>query len=161
MAMRKWVLAGALAVGFAALGHAGAAQAACPVPGNAQAVLSEAARFMNAERQRRGLPALAPSAALQRAAERQACDMAVNGVRSHRGSDGSTFARRFRAAGGCGSGGENIAWGQRSAASAIEWWMNSPGHRANILHRRARAYGLAIAVSDGRPNWVMVVGGNC
>jgi uncharacterized protein YkwD len=139
----------------------GWAEAACSVPGNAPALTEEVARLMNAERSRRGLRPLVFSENLQRAAERQACDMAMNGVRSHRGSDGSTFARRYRAAGGCGAGGENIAWGQGSAARTIEWWMNSSGHRANILQRRARAYGVAVAVRDGSPSWVLVVGGSC
>ncbi|MDH3262916.1 MAG: CAP domain-containing protein [Paracoccaceae bacterium] len=140
---------------------AGVAEAACSVPGNAPALTAEVARLMNAERGRRGLRPLAFSEKLQRAAARQACDMASNGVRSHRGSDGSSFARRYRAAGGCGAGGENIAWGQRSPNSAIAMWMDSSGHRANILHRRARAYGIAVTVANGSPSWVMVVGGSC
>lgn len=140
---------------------AGAAEAACSVPRNAEALSAEAANLMNAERSRRGLRALVFSDKLQSAAERHACDMASNGVRSHRGSDGSTFARRYRAAGGCGAGGENIAWGQRSPASTVTMWMGSSGHRANILHRRARAYGIAVAVNNGSPSWVMVVGGSC
>jgi uncharacterized protein YkwD len=146
---------------IAAVLIAGAAQAACPIPGNAPEVTAEVARLMNAERRGRGLPPLAFSDRLEAAARRQACDMALNGVRSHNGSDGSTFARRYRAAGGCGAGGENIAWGQRSPASAVSMWMGSSGHRANILHRRARAYGIAVAVSPSGPSWVMVVGGSC
>ena len=130
-------------------------------PANAAAMTAEAARLMNAERARHGLSPLSFEDGLARAASRQACDMAANGVRAHTGSDGSTFARRYRAEGCRGAGGENIAWGQSSPASAIEWWMNSPGHRANILHRRARSYGIAVTVSGGRPNWVMVVGGTC
>lgn len=140
---------------------AGAAAAACPVPGNAPELAAEVTRLMNAERARHGLAPLPQNAGLARAATRQACDMAVNGVRSHTGSDGRNFAGRYRAEGCRGAGGENLAWGQRSPASAIDWWMNSPGHRANILHRQARAVGIAVAVSDGRPNWVMVVGGSC
>lgn len=150
-----------LALAATILLGAGAAEAACSVPGNASALTAEAARLMNAERSQRGLRPLAFSQSLQSAAERHACDMAANGVRSHRGSDGSTFARRYRAAGGCGAGGENIAWGQRSPDSAISTWMTSSGHRANILHRRARAYGIAVTVSNGAPSWVMVVGGSC
>ncbi len=142
-------------------GMAPMAFAACPVPSNAAEIQAEVAARLNAERQRHGLSELAFSGKLSSAAARQACDMAVNGLRSHRGSDGASFAQRVRAAGACGPGGENIAWGQRSAASVMSWWMNSPGHRANILHRRASTYGVAVATSGGSPSWVVVVGGNC
>jgi uncharacterized protein YkwD len=135
--------------------------AACPIPGNASELLSEAATAMNAQRQRQGQRPLAFSAELQQIAQRHACDMAEHGIRSHTGTSGATFARRYRSGGGCGAGGENIAWGQRSGGSAVEWWMNSPPHRANILHRRAAQYGIAVAVGNGTPNWVMVVGRGC
>ncbi len=143
---------------------ASAAQAqSCRAPSNASAIQSDVAQMMNAERRKRGLRALTFSPRLQRAAQRHVCDMAANGVQSHRGSDGSNFARRLRAAGGCGPGGENIAWGQRSAASVMAGWMGSSGHRANILHRRATSYGIAVAQPGprvgGGPRWVMVVGG--
>lgn len=139
------------------------ALADCSMPSEARALVAEVARIMNAERQSRGLGALTPSRAAQRAAERQVCDMATNGVQSHRGSDGSSFARRLKAAGGCAPGGENIAWGHRSPASVMQGWMSSSGHRANILHRRASTYGIAVAMPSagvgGGPRWVMVVGG--
>lgn len=143
------------------LAAATSAEAACRLPANAGAMTAEVARLMNAQRARAGLSALAPSEGLARAATRQACDMASNGVRSHTGSDGSSFARRYRAEGCRGAGGENIAWGQPTPARVVDGWMNSSGHRANILHRRARAYGIAVAVKDGKPSWVMVVGGTC
>jgi uncharacterized protein YkwD len=44
--------------------------------------------------------------------------------------------------------GENIAWGSGSLAtprSIMRAWMNSPGHRANILNRRFREIGVGIA----------------
>ncbi len=145
----------------ATLSLASGAMAACPLPGNAGEIVAEVARVMNAERRSRGLRALAPSSQLQQIAQRHACDMAEHGIRSHTGSNGATFARRYRSGGGCGTGGENIAWGQRTPGSAVDWWMNSPPHRANILHRQAVQYGIGVAVSNGRPNWVMVVGRGC
>jgi uncharacterized protein YkwD len=135
----------------------------CSTPGEARQIVAQVAAMMNAERQSRGLPPLQPSAAAQRAAEHQVCDMARNGVVSHRGSDGSTFARRISLAGGCAPGGENIAWGHRSPGSVMSGWMSSKGHRDNILHRRARTYGIAVAAPEphvgGGPRWVMVVSG--
>jgi uncharacterized protein YkwD len=40
-------------------------------------------------------------------------------------------------------------------------WMNSAGHRANILNGRALQYGLAVTGPASSPNWVMVVGRDC
>lgn len=145
----------------AVLGSSASAMAACSLPGNGSQLVSEVARAMNAQRQRQGLRELEPSPQLQQIAQGHACDMAENGIRSHTGSGGATFQRRYRSGGGCGAGGENIAWGQRSAASAVEWWMNSPPHRANILHRRAVQYGIGVALANGSPSWVLVVGRGC
>lgn len=144
---------------------AGAAEAACSVPRNAEAVTAEAARLINAERSRRGLRALVFSARLQRAAEGHACDMAGRGVMSHQGSDGSDFGRRLRRSGGCAPGAENVAAGYRSPNSVVEGWMGSRGHRANILHRRVTHVGIALAMprsgAGGGPYWTMVVGREC
>jgi uncharacterized protein YkwD len=49
---------------------------------------------------------------------------------------------------------ENIAWGQSSAAEVVRDWMNSPGHRANILSRLHRRIGIAAyAMPGGRIYW--------
>lgn len=134
---------------------------ACSQPRNSAALSDEIVRHVNRERQRHGLRPLSISGALQKAAERHACDMSRSGVRSHTGSDGSTFARRYRRAGGCGPGVENIAWGQRSPGNAVQMWMNSPGHRDNILHRRIVQIGIGVSISEGKLNWVMVGGRGC
>jgi uncharacterized protein YkwD len=148
-------------VAVAVFGIAQAASAACPLPGNAGDLTAGVAQGVNAQRQARGLPPLVVSQRLAQAAQAHACDMAENGIRSHTGSGGRTFARRYRGSGGCGSGGENIAWGMRSPGSAIEWWMNSPPHRANILHRQAAEYGIGVAVGSDGPSWVLIVGRTC
>ena len=144
-----------------ALAYSSPAMARCSVPGNVAEIQAEAIRLTNGERQRRGLRPLAPSPALNSIAQAHSCDMAMNGVRSHTGTGGATFMRRYTSGGGCGPGGENIAWGQRSVATTITTWMNSRGHRANILNRQATEIGIGVAISDGRPNWVMVVGKGC
>ena len=60
--------------------------------------------------------------------------MAVRAFYSHTSPEGGQPWDRAAAAGSTRrSIGENIACGQRSAAEVVEGWMNSPGHRANIL----------------------------
>jgi len=85
-------------------------------------------------RERVGRPPLALSDALCRAANKHATWMNNNGDLSHQGEHGSTFADRIRAEGvEFWSGGENIAQGQQSVPEAMQSWMESPGHRHNIL----------------------------
>ena len=89
---------------------------------------------LNAFRSSQGLSPLRPNAALTRAAQAHAEDMARRGYFSHRsvgGPNGTTFSERARA-GGCAlrSGAENIASGQRSEAAALE----APQHAAPELY---------------------------
>jgi len=67
------------------------------------------------------------------AAQRHADDMANQGYFSHSSADGTSWDRRIRVAGYKKPGGENIAYGQGSAEEVIQDWMDSPGHRRNIL----------------------------
>jgi uncharacterized protein YkwD len=136
---------------------AAAPAAACQRPPDGAALAAEVVRLVNAARAAAGLRQLAPSEGLMRAADRHACDMAVNGVRSHTGSDGSTFARRMTAAGvRCGLKAENIGWGPRSAKAMVDAWMASSQHRANILHPRMRNMAAAVArAPSGEQVWVL------
>ena len=89
----------------------------------------------NNERVRRGIPALQWSDTLGRAARAHSEDMARNGFMSHRGSNGSTFDQRIAQAGFNGGYlAENVASGQRTPEEVVNSWMNSPGHRENILN---------------------------
>lgn len=88
----------------------------------------------NAERAAAGCGALRVDSRLTSAAQGHASDMAANEYFSHTGQDGRDFAAREKAAGYPRPGGENIAQGQPDAASVIDAWMNSSGHRANILN---------------------------
>jgi uncharacterized protein YkwD len=104
---------------------------------------------------------LADDPRLTVAAQRQANDMARNGVAGgHIGSDGSSPLRRIADAGYFrpGSTGEIIYWGTGSLANptaALNWWMASPAHRATILNCGFTASGFATAW-DG--NKMIVVG---
>ncbi|XVS63243.1 CAP domain-containing protein [Actinosynnema sp. CA-299493] len=69
-----------------------------------------------------------------RAAQGHSTDMAQRDYFSHTTPEGVDFAQRMRTAGYPSPGGENIAMGQRSPEQVMKAWMNSDGHRRNILN---------------------------
>jgi uncharacterized protein YkwD len=110
--------------------------------------------IINKVRRRRGRRALKKNSQLYDAAMKHASDMVKGGYFSHVSKSGRNATARIRSA-GYGSGdtawqvGENIAWGSgafSTPTAIVQSWMNSPGHRANILRRAYREAGLAIAV---------------
>ena len=123
-------------------------------------------QMVNAVRAQNGLPPLANSAHLNRAAAAHATDMARHDYYSHVSRNGANIRDRVQATGyGSCMRSENIAWGQPSAEVVTRLWINSPGHRANILNRKATHIGFAGSRNpDGRydPLWVMVIAArNC
>jgi uncharacterized protein YkwD len=113
------------------------------------AVLSE----INAAREANGCAPVAASPQLTAAAARQANDMLDNGVVSHTGSDGSSPVQRISDAGYApyASMGEIIFWGTNVGAVpavAVDWWMNSPAHRAIITDCAMTEAGFS-AISSG------------
>ncbi|MCQ0093499.1 CAP domain-containing protein [Roseovarius sp. M141] len=124
-------------------------------PAVAQDMGAAAQGQTNALRANAGAEPLGVSAALTRAAGGHARDMAQNGFFSHTGSDGSGIGDRARAAGyGFCFIAENIAQGQGSLDEVMTGWMNSTGHRRNILSEGAREFAL---MREGNI-WVMVLG---
>ncbi|MBW8738683.1 MAG: TerD family protein [Streptomyces turgidiscabies] len=115
-------------------------------PGDLDRTAAEVIHLTNRERVRAGLPSLAPDSPLTRAAQAHSTDMVVRAFYSHTGPDGSRPWDRAAAAGSARRTiGENIACGQRSPAEVVEGWMNSPGHRANILKREFTHIGIGFA----------------
>jgi uncharacterized protein YkwD len=113
-------------------------------------------RLSNTERSNAGCDALRPDARLAEAAGAHSADMAVRDYFSHTTPEGLSFVDRVRAAGYPSPGGENIAWGQRNPAAVVEDWMNSPGHRRNILNCDFTAIGVGF---DSRGYyWTQVFG---
>lgn len=55
-------------------------------------------------------------------------------------------------------GGENIARGQADAAAVMQAWMNSPGHRANILNCDFKTLGVGVHLGSGGPWWTQDFG---
>ena len=111
----------------------------------------------NDERAKAGCAALATNTNLNVVAQEHASDMAVNNYFSHNSQNGDTPFDRMRAAGASGSGymAENIAWGQTSPEQVVQAWMNSAGHRKNILNCNLKRIGIGYAVGPGgKTYWV-------
>jgi uncharacterized protein YkwD len=115
----------------------------------------------NAERAKAGCGSLRLDVHLRTAARGHSTDMAVHNYFSHTGRDGSDPGDRMAAAGYNTRRGwaENIAAGYPSPRSVMNGWMNSSGHRANILNCRLRALGVGVArASNGRLYWTQDFG---
>ncbi|SNR51195.1 CAP domain-containing protein [Actinomadura mexicana] len=103
-------------------------------PGGLSRFAAEVVSLTNAHRAAHGLRPLADDATLTAAAQAYSEDMAARRFYSHTSPEGTQPWDRARAAGSTHLGiGENIACGQRSPAEVVQGWMDSPGHRANIL----------------------------
>ncbi|WP_433467324.1 CAP domain-containing protein [Spirillospora sp. CA-128828] len=95
---------------------------------------AEVVSLTNAQRAAHGLRPLADDRCLTAAAQAYSEDMAARRFYSHTSPEGTQPWDRAAAAGSTHLGiGENIACGQRSPAEVVQGWMDSPGHRANIL----------------------------
>jgi uncharacterized YkwD family protein/spore coat assembly protein SafA len=90
--------------------------------------------LVNQERSKAGLKPLQMDWELQRVARTKACDMANSRYFSHQSpSYGSPFDMMKQFGISYRTAGENIAQGQRTPAEVMQSWMNSTGHRENIL----------------------------
>ena len=120
------------------------------------------ADLTNSERNRAGLGALTVNSRLHTAAQLQADQLATLQLLEHEVPNGRypTPADRLATAGYPWQAyGENLASGYRTAAEAMDGWMNSPGHRANILNAAFTEIGTAYATDPtGRPYYVQVFG---
>jgi uncharacterized protein YkwD len=97
----------------------------------------------NEQRQQHGCAALALSGKLSSAASAHSQDMALNDLFSHTGSNGSTMVSRVVATGYRYSQlAENLAAGAATAEDVVASWMNSSGHRANILNCNLHELGV-------------------
>ncbi|MFI9248445.1 CAP domain-containing protein [Streptomyces sp. NPDC053069] len=122
---------------------------------------AEVVVLTNAARGRAGLPPLAVDPLLTAAAQAHCADMVARDFYDHTCPDGSQPWDRARAAGSRRHTiGENIACGQRSPAEVVDGWVNSPGHRANILKREFGHIGVGFA-GGGRAGtyWAQLFGG--
>ena len=109
--------------------------------------------YVNEARRQFELPELTISSELSSAAQKHTDDMAETHHNQHTGSDGSRPADRFLEFGyDSGYAGEATAWGFADPRQAVEFWVNSPGHRPIILNRWASEVGLGYTVDYTAPS---------
>lgn len=118
---------------------------------------AEVLALVNEERADAGCRPLTADGTLGRVADTYAGVMADTQRLSHTGPDGSTVGDRVTRSGYTWSSvGENIARGQADAEAVVDAWMNSPGHRANILNCSFRELGIGVDQGSGGPWWTQV-----
>lgn len=114
--------------------------------------------LVNQERAQAGCSPVTADRELAGLAQRFSDDMAARGFFDHTDPDGNTPWDRARAQGITDLGGENIARGQANAQSVMDSWMNSPGHRANILNCEYKTLGVGAHFGPGGPWWTQDFG---
>ena len=113
--------------------------------------------LVNQERSKQGLPALRENTQLMESALVRSQEI-VTKFAHERPNGEQGYQLAFRA--GFNTVGENIAYGYSSAEQVMEGWMNSPGHRANILNAGFLEIGVGCyRGSDGRLYWTQLFGG--
>lgn len=123
-----------------------------PTAATVDAAAASTVCLVNRERVSRGLSPLAVNARLDQAAAAHSADMVANHYFEHTSPGGSTMLSRLLQSGYAQpgrrwQGGENIAWGTGVLATpdaTVRAWMNSPGHRANILNAGFREVGTGV-----------------
>ena len=118
----------------------------------------EAVRLTNVERARHGCPELRVDDRLVEAAQAHSDDMAARNYFSHTSPEGEGPGDRADDAGYPWWSGENIARGQRTAEAVVDAWMNSEGHRANILNCGSVAIGMGVTDSSRGLYWTQLFG---
>lgn len=161
--MRRPLLAAAVVA--AAILPAAPAQAACrgadlvPTARNAKQVRVATMCLLNRERRRHGHARLRYNGGLALAGRRHARDMVRRRYFAHASVAGRSFDQRIRRAGYLRGPsrraivGENLGWGSGSLATPramLRSWMNSAGHRANILRPTFRELGIAVVTRTPR-----------
>ena len=162
MSRIKKIVFAALAAA-AVTGAAGAVHLDRPVQGSSSvsagiqssSAASEVVRLTNSARSQNGYAALVEDGALSEAAAVRAREIARSF--SHTRPSGASFSSALSESGvSYLRAGENIASGQKSASEVVNAWMNSPGHRANILNSSYSRIGSASVNINGTLYWVQL-----
>lgn len=119
---------------------------------------SEVIRLVNVERSKNGLAPLKANAELSKVATVKAQDMIDKNYFSHTSPTyGSPFDMMKKFGINYTAAGENIAYGQKTPDEVMNGWMNSSGHRANILNSNFTEIGVGVAKDkNGTPYWVQM-----
>lgn len=106
--------------------------------------VEQVVELANANRAEAGCDPLRIDARLTEAAQNHSNDMSARDYFDHTTPEGLTFAERIVTAGYPTPGAENIARGQQNPAQVMKSWMESDGHRANILNCQLSAIGVGL-----------------
>jgi uncharacterized protein YkwD len=136
-------------------------QATSPEPvatsSSANSYIQQILDLTNSERTKGGLQPLRLNAKLNESAQAHSQDMAIADYFSHTGANGSNAGDRAASAGyHYSSLGENIAAGYITPEEVVQGWMNSPGHRANIMNGSYQELGVGyyyLADDTGNVNY--------
>jgi len=116
------------------------------VPSDIKNLETEVVKLINSERTKTGRAVLTENSNLSNAARLKSEDFVNNKYFSH---ESPTYGSPFNMLSSLGitytAAAENIASGQRSAEEVMKYWMNSPGHRANILSSSYNQIGVGVA----------------
>ena len=159
--VRRTVIAAAIVAAPLIAGTPALADASARKPAvlDAAAYEAEVVKLTNAERTAKGCPALRVDERLVAAARAHSTDMVRANFFSHTGSDGSNFVVRVQRTGYSDPSAENIAYGYRTPQDVVTGWMNSAGHRANILNCKSVAIGVGLVIrADGTTYWTQDFG---
>ncbi len=131
-----------------------------PPPDGIPSLEEQLVQAVNAERLAHGLPAETYDAQISAVALKHAQDMYVRDFFAHVNPDGTTLSERLEAGDvSFMRAGENIQRNtqprDKTVQAAVDWFMNSPPHRANILHQHHNRIG--VAVLEGPPGWYTFV----
>lgn len=123
---------------------------------NEKSYVEQVVSLVNEERAKAGLPALAMSEDLNQAALVRAKETTQSF--SHTRPNGTSFSTVLAENGISYRGaGENIAWGQRTPEAVVTAWMNSEGHRANILNAKYTTIGVGYYQNASQtPYWAQL-----
>jgi len=115
--------------------------------------------MVNDERAKGGLPPLGLDTQLNNSAQLHSEDQASRNTMDHTGSNGSSPGDRISAAGfSWNQVAENVAYGYKDMITCMNEWMNSPGHRENIMSPAYEMFGAGVADSGGTKYWTQDFG---
>ncbi|MFF2618382.1 CAP domain-containing protein [Kitasatospora sp. NPDC058046] len=125
--------------------------------GAAPSYAQQVVDLVNVERGKAGCGPVSAEPRLTSAAQSHSDDMADRNYFDHASPEGKHADYRIEAAGySWSTWGENIARGQKDPAAVMDSWMNSPGHRANILNCAFKQLGVGVRTGNNGPWWTQV-----
>ena len=119
--------------------------------------VSEVIRLVNVERAKYGLSPLTARNDLNEYAQLRSTEIVSNF--NHVRPDGTSPLKYVLGLSGIHTAGENIAWGQKTPEAVMNAWMNSEGHRANILKPDYKSIGVGCYSYNGRLYWTQIFAG--